>query len=155
MSDLRTLTFAVDFDGTCVDHRFPDVGPDVPGAVETLRALTERGHRIILWTMRSAGQDSGDPLADAVEWFRVRGIPLFGVNGNPEQGSWTQSPKAYAQVYIDDAALGAPLRAFGAFRKKAVDWSIVARRLRGMGALPRLPRGDNLMRRDDVPELAG
>ena len=34
---------------------------------------------------------------------------LFGVNQNPTQQEWTQSPKAYAQVYIDDAALGAPL----------------------------------------------
>jgi len=36
-------------------------------------------------------------------------VPLVGINGNPEQGSWTISPKAYAHIYIDDAALGCPL----------------------------------------------
>ena len=27
------MKIAVDFDGTCVDHRFPDVGPPAPHAV--------------------------------------------------------------------------------------------------------------------------
>ena len=136
----KPLIIAVDFDGTVVDHRFPLCGSEVPGAVQTLRALAYEGHRIVLWTMRSADQDGTDPLADAVAWYAARRIPLFGINWNPEQGSWTKSPKAYANLYIDDAALGAPLRTFAGFARKAVDWEIVARKLRGMGALPRRTR---------------
>lgn len=94
---------AVDFDGTCVTHEYPEVGRDI-GAAPVLKDLVAAGHKLILWTMRSDG-----PLQDAVDWFAKNQIPLYGVQKNPAQGSWTKSPKAYAQVYIDDAALGAPL----------------------------------------------
>jgi len=118
---LRRLV-AVDFDGTCVDHRYPDVGDDVPSAAHVLRQLHANGWSIILWTMRS-----GEPLRDAEEWFASREIPLFGVNGNPEQSSWTESPKAYAQVYVDDAALGCPMiHNFPGFARSCVDWAAVA-----------------------------
>jgi hypothetical protein len=55
------------------------------------------------------GQEVENPLTDAVNWFKDNGIPLWGVNGNPEQRTWTDSPKAYCQLYIDDAGLGTPL----------------------------------------------
>lgn len=96
--------FAIDFDGTCVEHDYPHIGPDVPGAAGTLLQLVEAGHELILWTMRS-----GDELAEAVQWFERKGIPIIGANNNPSQAAWTASPKAYAHVYIDDAALGCPL----------------------------------------------
>lgn len=99
------MIIAVDFDGTVVDHRYPDVGGDVPGAVDALKALVAVGAKLVLNTMRS-----DEPLADAVRWFEERGIPLFGVNRNPEQDSWTKSPKVYAHHYVDDAAIGCPLR---------------------------------------------
>ena len=98
------MKIAVDFDGTCVYHEFPLVGGDVPDAVRVLKKIVSNGDKIILWTMRS-----GKPLDDAVMWFTDRGIPLFGVNSNPSQKSWTDSPKAYAHQYIDDAAVGCPL----------------------------------------------
>jgi ABC-type sugar transport system substrate-binding protein len=114
------MIIAVDFDGTVVDHRFPDVGPEVPGAVNSLQELVLQGHKIILWTMRS-----GVYLAHAVEWYAERKIPLFGVNENPEQKTWTTSPKAYAQVYIDDAAVGCPLIIRTSFKRPCVNWAVV------------------------------
>lgn len=111
------MIIAVDFDGTVVDHRFPDVGPDVPGAVDALRVLQARGHAIILWTMRS-----GKHLDDAVAWYKERNIELFGVNTNPQQSSWTSSPKAYAHRYVDDAAAGCPMVKLDGFHKPCVDW---------------------------------
>lgn len=101
----KPLVIAVDFDGTVVDHRYPDIGADVPGAVESLRRLVACGCKIVLFTMRG-----GEELAEAVEWYRWHGIPLYGINRNPSQDSWTDSPKAYAHVYVDDAAVGCPLR---------------------------------------------
>lgn len=116
---------AVDFDGTCVDHRYPDVGADAPQAVKVLQVLSGvMGVKLILWTMRS-----GDKLADAAAWFSAREIPLFGINCNPEQLTWTSSPKAYAQLYIDDAAFGAPLIEPASFHRPCVDWDAVARTL--------------------------
>ena len=46
------MIIAVDFDGTCVTHEFPKVGKDI-GAVPVLKKLIEKGHKIILYTMRS------------------------------------------------------------------------------------------------------
>lgn len=100
---MNKLVIAVDFDGTCVTHSYPYVGKDI-GAVPVLKELVDHGHQLILWTMRS-----GKQLEDAVKWFSDNEIPLFGVQRNPTQDSWTDSPKAYAQIYIDDAALGCPL----------------------------------------------
>lgn len=100
---MNKCIIAVDFDGTCVTHAYPYIGKDI-GSVPVLKDLVDRGHQLILWTMRS-----GAFLDDAVEWFSDNEIPLFGVQMNPTQNEWTTSPKAYAQVYIDDAALGCPL----------------------------------------------
>ena len=94
---------SVDFDGTVVFHRYPQIGEDIPGAVETLKKLVLQGHRLILFTMRSKQE-----LVDAVKWFHDREIPLYAVNTNPEQISWTDSPKVHSQLYIDDHGIGCP-----------------------------------------------
>lgn len=110
------MDIVIDFDGTVVTHDFPSVGKDI-GAVPVLRRLVGRGHRLILFTMRSNGEPiSGDVETDgqyldhAVKWFRENGIEMWGIQTNPEQASWTTSPKAYGKLIIDDAALGAPLK---------------------------------------------
>lgn len=105
------MIIAVDFDGTCTTHDFPLIGKDI-GAVPVLKKLASRGHKLMLWTMRSnkPTEEGVDTLADAVKWFSDNNIPLWGVNENPEQFEWTNSNKQYAQLYIDDAAAGCPLR---------------------------------------------
>jgi hydroxymethylpyrimidine pyrophosphatase-like HAD family hydrolase len=123
------MTIAVDFDGTVVKHKYPAVGETVDGAVETLKRIVEKGNRIILWTMRH-----GKELDDAVKWYEENGIPLFGINSNSEQSSWTESPKAYAQVYIDDAAIGCPMK-FDGQMNWHVDWQRVTELLELMKAI--------------------
>jgi hypothetical protein len=114
------MYIAIDFDGTCVTHDYPRVGKDI-GAVPVLKKLTDSGHQLILNTMRS-----GDELADAIQWFIDNDIPLYGVNENPTQKSWTASPKVYAQLYIDDAALGCPLMFDHAVSNRPfVNWELV------------------------------
>lgn len=110
---------AVDFDGTIVTHEYPQIGKPVPHALETLKWLQENDVQIILWTMRSEGH-----LRDATEYLKANGIELHGVNKNPDQGSWTSSPKAYAQFYIDDAAVGCPLIPV-AHARPMVNWQVV------------------------------
>lgn len=117
------MIIAVDFDGTCVTHEYPRVGRAI-GAESVLRDLVEAGHQLILWTMRS-----GDTLADAVAWFEAAEIPLFAVNENPQQRSWTTSPKAFAQLCIDDAALGVPLTEGLPGERPFVDWKRVRKLL--------------------------
>ena len=121
---------AVDFDGTCVEHNYPAIGMEVEGAVEVLRALNKRGHRIILNTMRS-----GEKLDAAVKWFRDRKVELWAVNRNPEQEEWTSSPKVYADLYIDDSALGCPIMFIDGLRKPVVKWSKVRTLLENDGIL--------------------
>ena len=118
-TDLLGIVIAVDFDGTCVTHEYPKVGREI-GAVPVLRDLVSAGCRLVLWTMRDDGE-----FTDAVKWFRKHDIPLWGYNQNPEQKSWTQSAKAYANVYIDDAALGAPLRKGMLGERPHIDWQQV------------------------------
>lgn len=124
----KDIIFAIDFDGTCVTHEFPKVGRFV-GAQKVLNRLVSEGAKLILWTMRSdgrVGNEVENPLTDAVNWFKENNIPLFGINENPEQKSWTGSPKAYAHMYIDDAALGIPLVKKGLKGERPyVDWDKV------------------------------
>ena len=124
MAKRESRIIAIDFDGTCVEHEYPNIGLDVDGAVETLRRLNNEGHRLILNTMRS-----DEKLEAAVRGFKERKIKLWGVNCNPEQSEWTSSPKVYADIYIDDAALGCPVRFIDGVRHHVVDWSKVSAEL--------------------------
>lgn len=78
---------------------------------------------------------SGTYLQDAVNWFTGRGIVLYGVQQDPEQSEWTDSPKCYANFYIDDAALGTPLLKLAHFNRQCVDWSKIRQILRNHGIL--------------------
>lgn len=130
MAKDKGYVIAVDFDGTCVEHNYPAIGMDVEGAVEVLRTLNKHGHRIILNTMRS-----GQRLETAVRWFRDRKIELWAVNRNPEQECWTSSPKVYADIYIDDSALGCPLIFLEGVRRPVVNWSKVRQLLESDGMI--------------------
>lgn len=120
------MIIAIDFDGTCVTHEYPDVGKDI-GAIPVLKQLVFYGHKLILWTMRDS-----IALNDAVAWFKQNDIPLYGTQRNPTQDNWTKSPKAYAQLYIDDAALGCPL-IYPGDERPYVDWIAVSEYLRQHG----------------------
>lgn len=115
------MIIGIDFDGTCVTHDYPGIGKDI-GAVTVLKRLVNNGHKLILNTMRS-----GLKLQDAINWFKENGIELYGANENPTQKSWTNSPKVYAHLYIDDAALGCPLKMdLNLSNRPFVDWEVVS-----------------------------
>lgn len=117
------LLIAVDFDGTCVTHEYPEIGRDI-GATPVLQRIIADGGKIILWTMRS-----GKELLDAIAWFEKQDIPLYGIQRNPTQSRWTDSPKCYAKIYIDDAALGCPLKQGPQDARPYVDWKKVEKLL--------------------------
>ena len=115
----------VDFDGTIVDHCYPDMGVPVPGAIDWMRRWHDNGARLILFTMRSDANQAGPVLSDAVDYLRECGVELFGVNHNPDQSGWSGSPKAYGHIYIDDSAFGCPTIQPAGFLRPCVDWSKV------------------------------
>ena len=117
------MIIAVDFDGTIVRHDYPRIGSEAPNAFKVLRLLQDDGHKLILLTMRC-----GKDLKDALAFCADRGVKFWAVNDNPDQHSWTSSPKVYAQLYIDDLALGVPMN------DGTVDWYMVEQWLYG-GAL--------------------
>ena len=98
------MTIAVDFDGTIVEHRYPEIGREIPFAIETLKMLTREGHRLILWSVRE-----GKLLDEAVEWCRERGLEFYAVNKDyPEEGREDRnySRKLKVEMFIDDRNVG-------------------------------------------------
>lgn len=124
------MYIAIDFDGTCVTHDYPRIGKDI-NAVNVLKKLVANGHKLILNTMRS-----GKELKEAINWFKKNDIELYGANENPTQKRWTNSPKVYAHLYIDDAALGCPLKMdLSISDRPFVDWEAVSCLLKDNGIL--------------------
>jgi len=97
------MIIAVDFDGTIVDHEYPEIGKPKLFVFETLKALQERGHQLILWTYRA-----GKELDEAVEYCKKNGVEFYAVNKNyPEEVyDETISRKIMADIYIDDRNIG-------------------------------------------------
>lgn len=118
----KMLTIAVDFDGTIAEDMYPKIGKPMPFAFETMKMLQEKGHRLILWTVRT-----GRPLRDAVEFCRNHGVEFYAVNNEfeEEQFSGKNSRKINADIFIDD-------RNIGGF----VGWGVVYHLIEGSDAPP-------------------
>lgn len=98
------MTIAVDFDGTIVEHRYPEIGREIPFAIDTLKMLTKEGHRLILWSVRE-----GHLLEEAVKWCRERGLEFYAVNKDyPEESREDKnySRKLKVEMFIDDRNVG-------------------------------------------------
>ena len=99
----NSKVIAVDFDGTIVEHRYPEIGKEMLFAFATLKALQDKGHKLILWTIRV-----GPLLEEAVVYCKANGIEFYAVNKNypEEQLDEKTSRKLNADVFIDDRSLG-------------------------------------------------
>ncbi len=99
------MTIAVDFDGTIVTHRYPQIGTELPFATQTLKMLIADGHQLILWSVRE-----GSLLEEAVEWCRKRGVEFYAVNKDfPEEDVEKNvhfSRKLKVDMWIDDRNVG-------------------------------------------------
>ena len=99
------MTIAVDFDGTIVEHRYPQIGEEIPFAVETLKMLVQDHHKVILWSVRE-----GELLEAAVDWCKERGLEFYAVNRDYPEETVENNPhfsrKLKADMFIDDRNLG-------------------------------------------------
>ena len=100
----RPMQLAIDFDGTIVEDAFPEIGKLRPEAKAFINKVRERGYKWILWTVRF-----GDYLKDALKFLKENdlmpdavnhNLPWFIMNGGDD------SPKVYADYYIDDKSSG-------------------------------------------------
>ena len=123
------MTIGIDFDGCLVSWNFPLVGKDI-GSAEVCRDLVKKGVKIILYTMRDK-----EFLEDAVKWCEDNKIELYGINENPSQ-TWSDSRKVHADIYIDDQALGCPLKEDKKISERPfVDWVKIRKMLEDKGIL--------------------
>jgi hydroxymethylpyrimidine pyrophosphatase-like HAD family hydrolase len=103
MNELEGIKIAIDFDGTIVEHQYPEIGKEKLFAFQTLKELEKKGARLILWTFRT-----GKELDDAIEYCRKNGVEFYSVNKNyPEEiVDESVSRKIDADIYIDDKNIG-------------------------------------------------
>ena len=99
------MLIAVDFDGTIVEHEYPQIGREIPFATETLRMLINDRHQLILWSVRE-----GDLLQEAIDWCHERGVDFYAINRDfPEEDVEKNihfSRKLKVDVFIDDRNIG-------------------------------------------------
>ena len=120
------MIIAVDFDGTIVEHRYPDIGREKPFAIETLKKLANEQHRLILWTVRK-----GKLLQEAVDFCRTRGLDFYAVNRNFPEENEPEERKLRADLWIDDRNLGG-----------LPDWGTIYRMVRNNWTFDELKRQD-------------
>ena len=99
----KTLTLAIDFDGTIVEDAYPKIGKQKSFAFDTLKNLQKDGHRLILWTYRY-----GKTLKEAVEFCKENGIEFYAINSSfpNEEYNPKKSRKINADLFIDDRNIG-------------------------------------------------
>lgn len=96
------MIFAVDFDGTLCENKFPAIGKEIKRNTDFLRKYVQNSphNEWILWTMRE-----GDRLKEALEWLESIGLKPDAVNDNLDRlkAEWQNNPrKVYADFYLDD-----------------------------------------------------
>ena len=104
-SDLPKI-IAVDFDGTLVEDKWPEIGEPNKEMFEFLKYLQkEHNIKLILWTSRTDRH-----LINAIEFCKAQGIEFDAINENiPEVKALTgrDTRKVYADIYLDDKSIPA------------------------------------------------
>lgn len=104
MNNSLPYIVAVDFDGTLVEDKFPEIGAPYPQMFQLLQRVRDKGHKLILWTCRTDTQleeavrfckDNFNWEFDSVNENLPETIALFGGSAR----------KVYANEYWDDKAV--------------------------------------------------
>ncbi|NDV46100.1 hypothetical protein D0T49_03470 [Paludibacter sp. 221] len=98
------MIIAIDFDGTIVENKFPEIGTLLPKAKEVINSLYDTGHYIIIWTCRCDLH-----LTSAVNFLLNNDIKFHRINDNEPTNTAkynSNSRKVYAHMYIDDKNVG-------------------------------------------------
>ncbi len=105
MRILRKLILCIDFDGTIVENKYPDIGNLREGAYHFIHKLKKDGHTIIIWTSRT-----DEDLDNARNFLLDYEIPFDYINSNAkeviEEFGDCKEGKVFGNIYIDDRNLG-------------------------------------------------
>lgn len=127
------MNIILDFDGTVVVGPYPSMDEVVPGAIEGIKLLQEKGHRIILNTFRA---DIGiKQMGAAVDLLKNNGIRIDDyMNKKVKPGAFNlRGLKSIAsfpttKVFIDDMSINIPKIGNGIV--EYVDWKRVMKAFR-------------------------
>ena len=142
------IIVAIDIDDTIIPHTYPNFDPAtiLPGCLQALQAVCQMSDRVgvVLCSMRHTNYYRGNPspprgnqqprklepvfrptrngdtITPVAEYLKANSVRILGINEAPGQWRWTNSPKAYYHVLIDDRNIGIPLTDEG-----CVDWAVV------------------------------
>lgn len=121
----------LDFDGTVVEHQYPAIGAYNDGCFEVVSALQNAGHEIVLNTYRIELEETS--FHDAIDFLNSsktisKVLKRTTKKINPQ--AWDlEKAKETGVLYLDDIALGIPLKNAVHSNTQMVDWSIVKEHL--------------------------
>jgi len=98
---------AIDFDGTLVTNKYPEIGDKIHRVFTDVKFYKTLGWKVILWTCRD-NDCNGNKLDEAVAYCKEQGLEFDAVNKNiPEVIAMfgNDTRKVYADLYIDDKAV--------------------------------------------------
>lgn len=116
MSEEYPKIIALDFDGTIVENKYPDIGAPIMKNINKVKEEIAKGARVILWTSRV-----GTYLQAAVNFCDKYGIHLEAINKNlPDMIELFGSDcrKIFANEYWDDRAVYMSDKDIGEFSEK-------------------------------------
>lgn len=117
---------AVDFDGTLVSDKWPNIGKPNIALFELLRYLRqEKGVKLILWTSRNYSDKYGDLLEEAIEFCTSKGLEFDAINENIREVielTGEDTRKVYADIYFDDKGVPAMRSPVYWCNKLGINW---------------------------------
>lgn len=100
---IKNKIIAVDFDGTLVEDKFPEIGKPKQNIINKCKEL-QKNNSLILWTCRH-----GTYLEEAVNFCEKQGLIFTAINDDCKRciEKWKddRSKKISAHYYIDDRAV--------------------------------------------------
>lgn len=139
------MTVYLDFDGTVVEHQYPQIGRCNFGGYKVIKALQEAGYEIILNTYRAdLSKEALDKALDYVNrlWGMVEGdfetnlTPIAATNKKLHPQEWDMQTFMQTEIiYIDDSSQKSPLKPAVMSAGYMVDWAKIEFELKQFGAI--------------------
>jgi haloacid dehalogenase-like hydrolase len=92
------MRIVVDFDGTIVEHEFPEIGSLKTGVIEALSAFRREGHEIVISSGRNSISMNKKFQKEMIEFLDEKKVPYDFIDDG-------KSGKIIADFYIDDRAI--------------------------------------------------
>lgn len=131
------MNIYLDFDGTVVEHDYPQIGSLNPNSLEVIKKLQDAGHNIILNTMRVEFDDGS--MQEALDFINfnesIKGIEIREQTEQKIHPPRWNLDKIENDIFIDDIAPNIPLIKAPIVGGFMVNWIEIERQLKQKGIL--------------------